>query len=356
MKKKISNIFDEAKASEIETLVSQNEACDLSPDTLSAVKEKVYAKMGMGKMKMKKSFNLKWKIFVAIVACFALIVSAIVVPMHKNKKVEYTLYHETSDSISTSTATELGISISSSDELKLIDTVGNKKEKSTAPEKLKYSFLGKELDLILSYSMENGLSNSKYESLRNVSEWDCYKTEDRGYLLDIYPQTKEVRFFFDKEASRKVSPNKITDEEAKNIAYDILVNLYGKETADEYAAYSSILESSNQQNTRAILFSKYIGKYRLEDDILIFLNNYGEIGAINATKKGSCNHIIGKVTESQIQAAENKVKELFADKNATFTVHGVEVGEDGIPYLCMSVGIPDENGKVQYRFYYINII
>ena len=39
MKKKISNIFDEAKASEIETLVSQNEACDLSPDMLSAVKE-----------------------------------------------------------------------------------------------------------------------------------------------------------------------------------------------------------------------------------------------------------------------------------------------------------------------------
>ena len=356
MKKKISNIFDEAKASEIETLVSQNEACDLSPDTLSAVKEKVYVKMGMGKMKMKKSFNLKWKIFVAIVACFASIVSAIVVPMHKNKKVEYTLYHETSDSISTSKATELGISISSSDELKLIDTFGNKKEKSTAPEKLKYSFLGKELDLILSYSMENGLSNSKYESLRNVSEWDCYKTEDRGYLLDIYPQTKEVRFFFDKEASRKVSPNKITDEEAKNIAYDILVEVYGKETADEYSLSPSMIETPSDENLCAILFSKYIGKYRLEDDILIYLNSYGELDCINAKNKGNFDHLLEKITETQIQDAENKVREIFADKNATFTVHGVEVGEDGIPYLCMSVGIPDENGKVQYRFYYINII
>ena len=62
MKKKISNIFDEAKASEIETLVSQNEACDLSPDTLSAVKDKVYVKMGMGKMKMKKPLLFWWNL------------------------------------------------------------------------------------------------------------------------------------------------------------------------------------------------------------------------------------------------------------------------------------------------------
>ena len=53
MKKTLSNIFDEANANELENLVSQNAASDVSADTLSSIKNKVYAKTGITKEKQR---------------------------------------------------------------------------------------------------------------------------------------------------------------------------------------------------------------------------------------------------------------------------------------------------------------
>lgn len=55
MKKTMSIIFDEANANEIENLVDQNAASDVSADTLSSVKNKVYARIGITNTKKKKS-------------------------------------------------------------------------------------------------------------------------------------------------------------------------------------------------------------------------------------------------------------------------------------------------------------
>jgi len=49
MKKTLSNIFDEANANELEKLVSQNAASDVSADTLSSIKNKVYTKTKLKK-------------------------------------------------------------------------------------------------------------------------------------------------------------------------------------------------------------------------------------------------------------------------------------------------------------------
>lgn len=51
MKKTLNNIFDEASANELEKLVSQNAASDVSADTLSSIKNKVYAKTGITQTK-----------------------------------------------------------------------------------------------------------------------------------------------------------------------------------------------------------------------------------------------------------------------------------------------------------------
>ena len=80
MKKTLNHIFDEANAGEIENLVKQNAAPEVSADTLSSIKEKVYAKTNL-KKERKPNKNV-WLRFGAIAACFLLIVSAvIVVPM-----------------------------------------------------------------------------------------------------------------------------------------------------------------------------------------------------------------------------------------------------------------------------------
>ena len=80
MKKTLNHIFDEANAGEIENLVKQNAAPEVSVDTLSSIKDKVYAKTNL--KKERKTNKNVWLRFGAIAACFLLIVSAvIVVPM-----------------------------------------------------------------------------------------------------------------------------------------------------------------------------------------------------------------------------------------------------------------------------------
>ena len=80
MKKTLNNIFDEANAGEIENLVKQNAAPEVSADTLSAIKDKVYAKTNL-KNERKPNKNV-WLRFGAIAACFVLVLSAVIaVPM-----------------------------------------------------------------------------------------------------------------------------------------------------------------------------------------------------------------------------------------------------------------------------------
>ena len=82
MKKTLGNIFDEANANELEKLVSQNAASDVSADTLSSIKNKVYAKTGMTKTKAKKPFAFRWQSYVAILIIFAASVTVMAIGEH----------------------------------------------------------------------------------------------------------------------------------------------------------------------------------------------------------------------------------------------------------------------------------
>lgn len=87
MRKSLTNIFDEANADEIDNLVKQNKAPNVSADTLLSVKDKVYAKTHLQK---EKKINLDmWMRFGSIAACFCLIlvVSIMAVYRFQNESV-----------------------------------------------------------------------------------------------------------------------------------------------------------------------------------------------------------------------------------------------------------------------------
>jgi hypothetical protein len=73
MKKKLSHIFDRAEASELETLIDQNKAPEVSTDTLASIQNKVYEKTGINKVKNKKPLMLRWQSLAATAACLCLI-------------------------------------------------------------------------------------------------------------------------------------------------------------------------------------------------------------------------------------------------------------------------------------------
>ncbi len=80
MKKTLNHIFDDANAGEIENLVKQNAAPEVSADTLASIKSKVYARTNLNKE--TKSAKSVWVRALAIAACLVLLISAIiVVPM-----------------------------------------------------------------------------------------------------------------------------------------------------------------------------------------------------------------------------------------------------------------------------------
>ena len=80
MKKKLNEIFDEAKPQELDQFSDELNAPELSDEGLASVKGKVYAKTKL--KKDRKNTNGIWLRFGAIAACFLLIVSIILaVPM-----------------------------------------------------------------------------------------------------------------------------------------------------------------------------------------------------------------------------------------------------------------------------------
>lgn len=98
MNKKLSNIFDEAKASEIDDLVGRNDVPDVPADTLNSIKSKVYARTGIANIKKKRVFALKLRPYIAAAVCFALILGVIIITPMPGRNVPV----EESTSIDTS--------------------------------------------------------------------------------------------------------------------------------------------------------------------------------------------------------------------------------------------------------------
>lgn len=78
MKKSLRQIFDEASENELENLVNQNAAPNVSADTLASIKNKVYAKTEITKTQKKKHFVLRWQSYAAAAACLCLVVGLMI--------------------------------------------------------------------------------------------------------------------------------------------------------------------------------------------------------------------------------------------------------------------------------------
>ena len=76
MKKTLRQIFEEGTETDLKNLIQQNDAPELSEDTLDSIKNKVYAKTGLSQAhaKKKKPLLLRWQSYVAAAACLCLVV------------------------------------------------------------------------------------------------------------------------------------------------------------------------------------------------------------------------------------------------------------------------------------------
>ncbi len=121
-------------------------------------------------------------------------------------------------------------------------------------------------------------------------------------------------------------------------------------------SYTTVLNSplAHGQFGYALVFSESIGIYRLSNELLVLMNERGEISSINAKKIGIFDHV--SINEKQIIAAENIAKTAFTEKSYTFDkVMAVEVDKYGDPYLVIRLKNAEGEYNTSYRINVLNV-
>ena len=368
MKKKISNIFDEAKASEIETLVSQNEACDLSPETLSAVKEKVYAKMGMGKMKMKKSFNLKWKIFVAIVACLSVVIGVCVgvwkidfssrpgnekTPVEENKPKEDIFLYTLSQSspgkvIGSMSAKDYGICDSARSEDQVFDELKNK-EKTP---------FGKSRIFVYQRSECEFTTSSSQKVYGNFySTYDRYVEEESGDRVNYLHGTNILTTYFKGHVERPRTDTPVDEITAKQIAEDFILKII---TEEEFSKFDEgVFSPYAGSGLYAVCYTRYIGGYATDEDITVVIHpETKEITLYSAQYFGKYDALEAKLTKEKLDAANEKLRTKIEEmnlKNLSMGISRIVTTIFGEAFIRIPTQYDTESGGTASNYTYLNI-
>ncbi len=363
MKKTISNIFDEAKANEIENLVNQNTASDLSSDTLSAIKNKVYAKTGISKTK-KKPFRLRWKSCVAIVACLSVVVGVCVgvwgVDSDPEIK-EYVIYASLTSSSDTS-ETEIyknGLreNVSTGDIYQKDFALYESTEvnNSKAVRSKKFSLNGKSMDLTYSMSFEKPLASTKIGQDNSLGKYDRYSYGKD--IIEFKYGTDELLFYMASiyNVDRRAEGN-FTADEAKNAAGKLLKELYGEKKLNEYTFEAVDIFEDSIERGYWVLYVKYVHGVKTEDEILVKYNMKGELTSINAMQMGYFDQAEKDLKKADIEAAEKALRDSIHESYETNEVATITMDTSGEYYLWIFASrVSPTTGKEEGAKFYINI-
>ena len=260
----------------------------------------------MNKVK-KNTFVLR---LVAVAACIALLISAVVVstlllnredenqpevPSDSNesdnptelpvKEVEYFMYADFATS-SSEEASDSKIPFKSNGEKIFSNTRLAKVDKpENAPDTVEITIQGKKYSAeYLASEITHLFSSEKFREFMPISK---YSDRNRDYMIELDAKGT-LRFFIDFEPNRRAEGN-FTEEEAIEKARAIVAELYGAEVFDRYNEVRAIYSENNggREKDIHVYFERKIFGMNTEDNISLSFNMEGELLAINAKKMGT---------------------------------------------------------------------
>ena len=208
---------------------------------------------------------------------------------------------------------------------------------------------GKEykLDLALSeHSVAVHCENESFKEMyQRIDTYMYYENQTR--VMVEYGNNGKVPMFISvlNGSNDQVTEAKITQEEAKTKADELIDRLYGAKAVDGYDVYTSQTEEKI-----LVVYTKYIDGYETYSRVVVFFGLDGKLTGLNAETLGIFDSVEDKITKERIE----KAKAVLLDSiSKSWTVVSEELVMDiatGVCYLQVSVGNAGDSHQ-----YYINV-
>ena len=169
---------------------------------------------------------------------------------------------------------------------------------------------GKEYSLHYSRSYETAFSSSN--DFQNYSKFNSYK--DGTITAETRVSTNELLFISNVDENVRNAIGDITENEAKNIASETILSLYGETAQLEYAYETTIFTDNDSTVQYTVVYRKYVWGTPTNDAIQISINMKGDIVSINALNLG-----MFSLAENQIQ--KTAITDAISTLEATFSEH-----------------------------------
>lgn len=185
-------------------------------------------------------------------------------------------------------------------------------------------------------------------TLAKFAAYDEYVSIEPEHINAYFrTDTGELIFFLAYDRNNETD-NAITRDDARKIATDWFVDLYGKEALSEY---SLIVDAeSSRENSYPFVFYKTINGIRTHDYVTINISLQGKLFALNAKNMGLFNRLENDITEKQVTNAETA---LLNSITSAYKITYRELFVDTVTGKCyLMVNASSDSSR---ELFYINV-
>ncbi|MBP3315075.1 MAG: hypothetical protein J6M03_04550 [Clostridia bacterium] len=268
---------------------------------------------------------------VAIAACLALLVSAVVVSTlllnredenqpdvpsdvtgPSNEKKKYEMYM----SFSAGENSDMNISANENVEFKPAEqkefNLFSSENKIDIPESVPNSINLKVGEKSYSLNCHSAVTTAIDKSQKFKALGTIVKYRNEEATVEITAATEEIALFLDYEVPRNIDGDFSVDE-AKQAAEKLFAQLYGEGFSNDYEYDKSATTNDESEKTHYLYYKRTVWGFETDDYIMIRYNFNGELISLNAYGKGIMEFAEEDLTKEDIEDAVAAVTETFSD-------------------------------------------
>lgn len=268
---------------------------------------------------------------VAIAACLALLVSAVVVstlllnredenqpdvpsdvtePNNEKKKYEMYMSFSAGESLDTNISANENVVLKPADQKNF--SLFSGENKIDIPENIPNSINLKIGEKSYSLNCHSAVTTAIYNSQKFKDLGTIVKYHNEEATVEIIAATEEIALFLDYEVSENIDGDFSADE-AKQAAEILFTQLYGEDFLDDYEYDKTATTNDESEKTHYLYYKRTVWGFETDDYIMIRYNFNGELVAFNAYGKGMMEFAEEDLTKEDIEGAIAAVTETFSD-------------------------------------------